>query len=391
MRVFSDASCDIAIDGGAALKNNRVMFVGTNVTYLQDSMQPIFSAAKACGIELFWAANFSNYAGDIHDIPVKCLQVPFSRHPLIHADNLRAINVLRQYIRDFDIAGIHCNTPLGSTCARIAAAFEHIQPVLYTAHGLLYYKKAPRRYFVFKAVEWALAHFTDGVVCMNEEDRDAVEKLPLREKKIWKINGVGISMPDLNGFDRCRKRMELGIQDNQVVILCIGRLEGVKDIPTSIEAFGRCDNDSSVMLICGEGHDRDELVELVNKKGLADRVRFLGFRKDVQSIMAASDIYVLSSLHEGLPRSLMEAKQIGMACVVSDARGCIDLVTDNVDGIICRCGDAESFAAALNRLIHNPGLRDSLGFEAAKGAEKYGIEAATKVQTQIYKCMFCKG
>ena len=115
----------------------KLMFIGQNVTYLQDSMQPIFYAARRCGIELYWAANFSNYRGDLNEIPCKTLQVDFSRHPLLSMQNIAAIGELRKYIRDYGINAIHCNTPLGSTCGRIAAELEHVHEVLYNAHGLL--------------------------------------------------------------------------------------------------------------------------------------------------------------------------------------------------------------------------------------------------------------
>lgn len=366
----------------------KLMFIGQNVTYLQDSMQPIFYAARRCGIELYWAANFSNYRGDLNEIPCKTLQVDFSRHPLLSMQNIAAIGELRKHIRDYGINAIHCNTPLGSTCGRIAAWLEHVNKVLYTAHGLLYFDGAPNYYVVFKWVEWALAHITDGVICMNREDERAIRKLPLRGDSVWKINGVGVNLEKRGGLCRSVKREELDLRADQVVILCVGRLEKVKDLPTTIRAFANAADKNWVLLICGEGYERGTLEKIVEDCDIKDRVRFLGFRDDVREIMHASDIYVMSSLHEGLPRSLVEAMNAGLACIVSDARGCVDLIRDGENGIVCRRGDVEAFKKALTFVVKNADIRTAYAKQAKADSKQYDLDSARKAHEEIYRSMF---
>ena len=354
-------------------------------------MKPVFYAANQCGLELFWAANFSGFRGDLDNIPCKTLQVDFSRHPLLSSANLKAVSQLRSYIREYGIDAIHCNTPLGSTCGRLAARFEHVDNVLYTAHGLLYFKGAPRLYSVFKWVEWTLAHVTDGVVCMNEEDRKAVERLPLRRKRVWKIDGVGIKLQKRDQNIRQSMRAQLNIPEDTIVFLCVGRLERVKDLSTTLRAFSQIAELNTVILICGEGNEEEALKKEAHDLGIENKAVFLGFRDDVREIMAASDVYVMSSLHEGLPRSLMEAMNARLACVVSDARGCVDLIEDGRNGMVCRRGEANDFAAAFKRLIDDAKLRITLSEAAELDSERYGIQNAKLAHEVIYREMFAKG
>ena len=365
----------------------RMMYVGTHVHNVQDSMYLIFRVAESLGIEVYWAADFSKFKGCIEDIPCHVLQTDFSRHPMISKNNLRAIRQLRRYIRENNIDFVHCNTPIGSFCGRIASRMEKIHPVLYTAHGLPYYHGAPVTRNVFKVIEYFLSFFTDYAVAMNEEDYLALQKLPLRKKRVYKINGVGIPLQENHPKVRMDKRAELGIDASTPVVICVGRLEKIKGVDISLRAFAAVSSKDAVLLICGEGVEKEKLIQLAIELGIQDRVRFLGFRTDVYDLLSASDCYLLNSFYEGLPRSLMEAMNAKVACVVSKARGNIDLIHDQVNGLVVDIGDVAQTTEALNSLLSSPSDRKRYIDQAYSDVQQYGMDVVYDQYREIYRDM----
>ena len=365
-------------------KRIRMMYIGTLVNNLQDAMDVIFQAAKNNNIEVFWAANFSGYKGDIRDIPCHVLQVDFTRHPVLSRNNIQAIKQLRKYIREYKIQFVHCNTPIGSFCARIAAKLEHIHCVLYTAHGLPFYNGAPFKANLFKFLEYRMARITDCAVVMNQEDYHSFEKMHLRKGKIYKIDGVGIPIRKRTAGIREQKRKELGIPDDIPVIICVGRLEKLKGYPISIEAFSRTQDKKAQMIICGMGHEEESLKELVLDLHCEDRIKFLGFRNDVFELMQASDIYLLTSYYEGLPRSVMEAMNANIACIVSDARGNIDLIQNQKNGLVVQRSSVEQTVNALDVLMKDCALRERLSKQASNDVMKYKASNIVEQYSKIY-------
>ena len=362
----------------------RMMYIGTHVNNIQDSMRLIFKACENAGIEPYWGADFSGFKGDMSEIPATVCQVDFRRHPLLSRNNFKAIGQLQEYIRKYDINMLHCNTPIGSFCGRLAGKRESVPLVVYTAHGLPFFKGAPKWRVVFKWLEYYLARFTDYGIVMNEEDYIAMQKMKFRKNKIFRIDGVGVPLNSLDAAVREKKREELGVDDDTVVVICVGRLEKVKGVDTTIKAFANMENKNAVLLICGQGYEEENLRAIAKESGAEDRIRFMGFRNDVPELLEASDIYILTSYYEGLPRSLMEAMNAGLAGVVSDARGNVDLIKDGWNGLVVRPGDADDTARALDSIAGDTAMRKEMADRAKEDVKKCSFENVLKEYTDIY-------
>ncbi|HWR53248.1 MAG TPA: glycosyltransferase, partial [Bryobacteraceae bacterium] len=116
--------------------------------------------------------------------------------------------------------------------------------------------------------------------------------------------------------------------------------------------------------LVGEGPLEHETTRLARVLGLADRVRFLGYRSDPAEILGASQVFVLSSRSEGFPRSILEAMRAGLPVVASDVGGVSEAVSHGVNGLLIPCHDAAALTAALANLIRNARTRQLFGAAA---------------------------
>jgi glycosyltransferase involved in cell wall biosynthesis len=146
-----------------------------------------------------------------------------------------------------------------------------------------------------------------------------------------------------------------------------GRLTRVKGLGFAIEALAQLLASHPWQLdLVGEGVLREELAALATRLGVADRVTFHGFRRDVAAMMAGADALIMPSLHEGLPYALLEAMSLGLPVVASNVGGLAEVLRHEETGLLVPAGDARALAAALARLADAAELRVALGAAAAR-------------------------
>lgn len=162
--------------------------------------------------------------------------------------------------------------------------------------------------------------------------------------------------------ERGRAREALGIS-GRFALATVGRLYKDKGHRFMIEALQKIAPavPELVWLVVGDGEDRTELGELVERAGLAERVRFLGWRKDAIEIMGAVDAVVQPSLQEAYSQAMVEALAMAVPLVVTDVSGAPDLVTSGETGILVGRGDAVALAGAVGELFADPAMRQRLG------------------------------
>lgn len=151
-------------------------------------------------------------------------------------------------------------------------------------------------------------------------------------------------------------------------LLTVARLVPQKGIDILIDSLDLTNVDMAhwPLTLVGDGPERQALEKRVRDSGLQERVRFMGFRSDVQTFYQKAGIFVLPSRFEGMPNALIEAMAAGLAVVVTDASpGPLEVVVNGITGLVVKNEDPKALALALDRLAGDPDLRRSLG-EAAK-------------------------
>lgn len=353
-------------------------------------------AAKELGMEFHMAANWSKASPlqrkkEEKKYGISLHHIDFVRNPL-HPLNIRAYYQMMQLMKQENYDIVHCNTPIGGVIGRLCAHRIGIKNVLYMAHGFHFYKGAPIvNRLIYKGVEKTLARKTDVLATMNKEDFEASQQLRLRDgqQNYFFVNGVGLDVKKYKALeiDREKQRAELGLTSNDIMAIAMGDLIKRKNYESSIKALAKVNHPNLHFFICGEGPKMNSLKEQVDSLHLTKNVHFLGFRKDVGTLLKCSDMFLFTSFQEGLARSLMEAMSVGLPCVCSKIRGNVDLIEDGVGGFLSPPDDIDGLAEGIKRLVEDESLREQFGETNLHKIEEYSIENVVKQLQEIYKTM----
>lgn len=318
---------------------------------------------------------------------VKLLHADISRSPLAK-ENIKAFKQIVAIIREEKIDYIHCNTPIGGVIGRLAGKVCNVKRVIYQAHGFHFFKGAPiLNWLLFYPVERWLAHYTDALITINREDFERAQSFQLRNHgNVYYVPGVGIDSKkyDPKDFDVNKKRDEMGLCAEDIMVISAGDLIERKNYQTAIKAIAFAQNPHLHFFICGRGPLKSKLESLAKELGVKDRVHFLGFRTDVKELLWASDIFLFTTYQEGLSRSLLEAMATGLPCIASNIRGNTDLINDSDNGFLIEANDAVGFGNALNKLSKDYGLRMRMTEANVKRIKQFDFETVTKALYNIY-------
>ena len=167
--------------------------------------------------------------------------------------------------------------------------------------------------------------------------------------------------------------------------LALGRLHRNKGFDVLLEALAR--TDGIHLWLAGEGPERTSLERQTHKLRLGDRVRFLGWRDDVPSLLAACDFLVVPSRHEPLGNTIVEAWAASRAVLASETAGPAELIVSGETGLLMPVEDVDSLALALRRLADDRALRQRL---AAAGYARYVAEFSEGRVVHAYRVLFAK-
>ena len=337
------------------------------------------------GYKIVVASNYEGYKGELEDLNVEKLDIPFTRSP-ISLKNIKAFSKLNKYLKENKIDLIHCHTPVGGVAGRIIGRWNKVPRIIYTAHGFHFFDGAPKmNWIVYYPIEKILSKFTDILITINKEDYERAKTF--YAKNVEYIPGVGIDVEKIQStkVDKEQKRKELGLSMDDIVLLSVGELSSRKNHITPIRALVAIKDKNIKYLIAGKGNLENFLKEEIKKLGLENQVKLLGYRNDIYELNKVSDIFIFPSLQEGLPVALMEAMVSGLPIICSNIRGNKDLILKkNKEYYVEKC-DIESFKRAIKKLITNKELRKELGSYNQQVIEKCDIKKIESIMKKIYK------
>jgi len=349
---------------------------------------PCIEAALKLGYSVYLGTNRDNPQEIRCTYPVSLYDAHSYRSITAFKDNRIAYENLSEVVKKGDVEVIHCNTPVGGMIGRLVGKRYHVKKVIYTAHGFHFYKGAPLfNRTILKWAEQIMAHWTDAIITMNQEDYEAAQKFHLKKGgKVYKIHGVGITLSDyVNPNNRVQKRESLGLKDTDIAFISAGDLVQRKNYSIALEAIAEVNDKRIHYFICGVGPEKDNLLNQTKRLGIEDQIHFLGFRSDVKELFYAADGFLFTSLQEGLPRSLMEAMACGLSCIVSDIRGNVDLIDNGIGGYLCSPQDKAAFAYALKKLVVDSDLRRRMGAVNREKIKAYDVSVVKKEIEEIYR------
>ena len=321
--------------------------------------------------------------------------VEWSRSPWRLDNFTRSLRRVREVVRAGRYDLVHVHTPVAAFLAR--AALRGLRRtgrgprVVYTAHGFHFYRGAPpARAALFRGAERLAGRWTDGLLVINPEDHAAAleRRIVTDERRVWLVPGVGVDTTTLAAerIDAdvvARTRAALGIPTQARVLLFAGEFNPGKRQRQAVAALARLGR-ADVHLVCaGEGPLRQATRELADSLGVGGQVHLPGFRTDVPALMRMADALLLLSEREGLPRSVLEAMALRVPTIGTRVRGIRDLLGGGC-GLLVELDDAAGTAAAIARLLDEPGLGDRLATAAHRRVLEYDLARVLELHEQIY-------
>jgi len=364
---------------------------------------PLMRAQRDWGFEVEAACSAGEHIGLIQaeGFSVRAVPIPRSRNPL---KLWRAYRALGRLFETLDYSAVHVHTPVAALLGRPAARKAGVPIVLYTAHGFYFHEqmKPSIRNLYIGMERWAQG-YADFLFSQSDEDRlTALDAEIAPAERVLTI-GNGI---DLNNFgadmldpmEKASVRSEFGIRaEHGPVITMMGRLVREKGYFEFIEAWSKIHEKfpEARALIIGDALPSDhdaaamEIHAAIDELRLRDSIIFAGLRRDVPRLLAASDIFVLPSWREGMPRSIIEAMASGLPVVATDIRGCREEVVHGETGRLVPARNSQALADALIELIESPQLRSRMGAAARRRAEQHFSEdLVIQRQEKIYRQLF---
>jgi glycosyltransferase involved in cell wall biosynthesis len=200
-------------------------------------------------------------------------------------------------------------------------------------------------------------------------------------------NGVDLQAFQPRPDDRREARKRWNLPDDAVVVAGIGRLAYQKNFPLFLSVAERVcrERQDACFVIAGEGPDRSRLETQAAEMGLGDRVRFLGFIRDMRTLYPALDVFLLTSHFEGTPMTILEAMATRVPIVASRIDGIAEVIEDGSEGFLVDPGDAEAFANHVLQLLNSGSLHLQFAESAhQKVVARYSAQAMVKKVEDLY-------
>ncbi len=270
---------------------------------------------------------------------------------------VRAVRMVLAIIRLYKMDLLHTHGYFADIAGCIASRIAGL-PHIATSHGFINTEKKLRLY---NRIDCLALRFGTKIIAVSEGIRRDLIRTGIRPERITTIpNAIGPGAP---AGESGRIRRLLGIGEGETVAGYAGRLSVEKGLAYLIEAVsilkGR--GERLRLLIVGDGPERGSLEEMTRAKGVEDMVIFAGFQANVEEWLGNIDIFVLPSLTEGTPMTLLEAMSAGLPVLACAVGGVPLMVAHGENGLLVAPGDPQKLSEGLSLLLRDPSFRARLG------------------------------
>jgi glycosyltransferase involved in cell wall biosynthesis len=275
---------------------------------------------------------------------------------------------------------------------RQAALAVRPQPaIVHTFHGHVlegYFGPAKARLYL--ELERALARVSDRLIGVSQATVDDLVRLGVAPRERFQVMPLGLDLDRLAepapGL-RDETRRELGVGEDEVLLVFVGRFAPIKRLDLLLDAFARARaaEPRLRLAIVGDGGERPALERRAGELGIGGDVRLLGYRRELHPFFAAADLAVLSSDNEGTPVSLIEAAAAGLPAVATNVGGVAEVVIPET-GTVVPAGDPDALATAIGKMAADPERRRAAGQAArTRALSKYSAQRLIADVDALYR------
>lgn len=308
--------------------------------------------------------------------------------PLVPIDDFglkdfRIVSRLREVIQQYQPAIFHGHD-YKSNLLGLMVRRQHPMKLITTVHGWVQRTwKTPLYFFVDKQ---CLRRY-DHVVCVSRDLHDDCQRLCIPEHRLSLIDNA-IALDDYQvKLSQAEAKKTLGFPVDEPLLAAVGRLSDEKAFDRLIDAANQLQQSGLKLnlAIAGEGASAEKLQRQIEQLGAGNRIRLLGFVADPRNVYRAADLYVLSSLREGLPNVVLEAMTMNVPVLSTHIAGMPDLIEHGVNGWLVEPGSTGAIREGIDSLINDPSKREQLAVAGRQTIEaRFSFQLRMQRITELY-------
>lgn len=301
---------------------------------------------------------------------------------------LKLIHIIK--IHKYDI--IHTHGSKAGVIGRLVAAFSRVPIILFTVHG---WGLKAGSFFVcriFRLIEKILSIFTTKILFQTKADMDEAFAYKIGKQSQYVLIGNGINLHPFFNYNKkiaeqIRKELKL---ENKKIVGTVGRVSAQKNpigfINIAQEVLNK--RQDTTFVFVGGGEMLAEMRRLVKDIDLEKSIIFTGVRDDIPEIMSIFDIFILPSLWEGMPRSVIEAMALSKPVIVNKIGGIDEIVKDGKNGLVVSVYQTDQFAKKIRFLLDNPKICRQMGKLGELKAKEFDFSKVVKKIKNLYIQLF---
>ncbi|MDD5051032.1 MAG: glycosyltransferase [Candidatus Pacebacteria bacterium] len=285
---------------------------------------------------------------------------------------------------------VHLNSSKIGAIGALAARFSGVKNIIFTAHGFAFNEdRSEIARLIIKGITWFTLLLSTKVITLSDREEKQAKNFPGVAKKVVKIKN-GIELPHFLSKTEARETLSTRLGQTpdflakKHIVGTIAELTANKGLIYAVEAMQNIEE--YVFVIIGEGEDREKLTTYMKEKNLGSKVYLLGFIENASTLAKAFDIFLLSSLKEGLPYALLEVGGAGIPILTTAVGGIPTIIEDQKNGMLIKPKSAREIELGLKFLITHKEERKSLGEKIREDiAEKFNLKQMLEATFILYK------
>ncbi len=329
------------------------------------------------------------------DIPgLKLIRCRFLERPIRPIKDILALFFIYRFIKNNNIDIVHTHSSKAGILGRLAAKASGARTIIHTVHGWSFHDyQSGITYYFYLFLEKLCAYFSSAIVVVSQWDkRQAARQLAGRQDRC-KLIRYTINYEEFrNKTVASQARKEFGLSEADLVIGMVACFKPQKSPLDFIKLAGAIKKDfpNAKFILVGDGILRKKVCALINKLNLKEQIILTGWRNDIASILSCLDVFVLTSLWEGLPIAVLEAMAAGLPVVATDTGGISEVVLHGKTGYLVKPRDVGALQDKLEELLMKPYLRKEFAKLAIATLEsnEYSLDNMLKNTTQLYLDLF---
>lgn len=378
-------------------QKQRILYLVTSSAWggAERYVARLAQASAEAGYEVMVAAGPSDGQELFKALPpgTKTFVIPGLKSSISPIKDIFVMKKISRIIDDELVDLLHCNSTKASLVGSLAAWGSRRKPkVVYTAHGWAFLE---RRGPLFRAVvlgaEQAAARFRDATIVLSEKEREVALKNNLATRKNLHLIPHGIDADEIGFLDRAAARAELARLAGtelgaSTVVGTIANAYPAKALPLLIGAFGAVPAPTRLVII-GDGPDMHLLRAARDASPAKSRVHLLGAVPEAARLLKGLDLFVLASLKEGLPWTIIEASLAGVPILATKVGGIPEAVRDGDEALLIPPGDLKALSEAMGRILTDAALYAKLKSGAPHAAERRSGHAMVEATLALYRTL----